>query len=160
MSENILFNPEDYKDIVIPIQSDNGYWCNNPISKKLNLRYKHDFSICDIDGVCRCFYKVDDWITRMVIYESKYKDEIASQTQLQSLYYLNEAIKWEMFDKQSGLFLIRIMELDSNNEPEILEINKIFEVGWKKYSYEKYNETSIINFEQFYNWISAKDKRL
>jgi len=157
LPDNIIPGFEDY---IIPISSDNGEWCNNLISKKLNLRYKHDFSICDVDGVCRCFYKIDDnWITRMVIYESKHKDEIPSQTQLQSLYYLDNSIKWEIFDKRSGLFLLRIMELDSNNEPSILEINKIIEIGWKKYFLEKIKGNCTISFEQFYNWISAKDKR-
>jgi len=158
LSNGIIPGFEDY---MIPISSDNGDWCNNSISKKLHFKYKHDFSICDIDGVCRCFYKINDnWITRMVIYESKHKDELASQTQLQSLYFLNKAIRWEIFDKQSGLFFIRIMELDSNNEPDILEINKIIETGWNKWSIEKIKENCIINFEQFYNWISAKDKRI
>ncbi len=83
-------------------------WHNNKISKKLDEEYPHDFSICDIDGACRVFYKHEGKSkSRLVIYESKYLNEPIHQTQLQTLFEISNSMKWENFDKQSGVFVIR-----------------------------------------------------
>ena len=64
-------------------------WHNNKISKELDEKYPHDFSICDIDGACRKYYKDNGyWKTRLIIYESKNIDETITQTQLGTLYSL------------------------------------------------------------------------
>jgi hypothetical protein len=127
-------------------------WQNNKISKKLNEEYPHDFSICDIDGICRCFYKQNNtWKQRFVIYESKEKNEEASQTQLQSLYELDKSIKWENFDEHSGVYLLK-----HDEDVKCIDVYKIKENGFHKYQYEKIGETTM---DRFYNWVSVKDKR-
>ena len=128
-------------------------WYNNEISKKLYNDYPHDFSICDIDGICRKFYKENNmWKTRLVIYESKFLNENASQTQMGTLFSLNENINWKAFDKYSGVFLIL-----HNEELTELMIHKIINISQNfkpKYD-KKYIKT--IDFDSFYEWISVKD---
>lgn len=132
-------------------------WHNNKISKKLNEEYKHDFSICDIDGICRCFYKQDNtWVTRFIIYESKEESESASQTQLQSLYELDVNIKWENFDDMSGVYLLKHDEEISNINR--CKIKKVINGGYSRPTFT-YEKIDTITMDDFYNWISAKDKR-
>jgi len=129
-----------------------GDWHNNKISKRLDEEFPHNFSICDIDGAVRVFYKEDgSYKTRLVIYESKHKNESPSQTQLQTLYILAQNIQWENFDKYSGVFLIF-----HDEGAKTLSVNKIIETGYKKYGWE---EIKKIKMDSFYNWVSAQDKR-
>lgn len=130
-------------------------WHNNLISKMLDEKYPHDFSICDIDGVCRVFYKINnEWKTRLIIYESKMINEPISQTQMQTLYQINKNINWSSFDKQSGLYVIKhdenIINLDIYNIIEVIGYGMpLFELKLIK----------SITMDDFYNWISATDKR-
>ena len=127
-------------------------WYNNEISKKLYNDFPHDFSICDIDGVCRKFYKDNnEWKTRLVIYESKHINERSSQTQLGTLFTLDKNINWNSFDELSGVFLIL-----HNNELDELMIHKIIDTSYTlkpKYDIE-YIKT--ISMDYFYKWISVK----
>ena len=130
-------------------------WHNNKISKRLDEEYPHDFSICDIDGICRCFYKQNNtWKTRFIIYESKEKNEEASQTQLQSLYELQTNIKWENFDEYSGVYLLKHDE--AVEKIDMYKIKMIKGYGNRIYGYDKFHETTMTGF---YNIISVKDKR-
>lgn len=98
-------------------------WHNNRISKKLNEEYKRDFSICDIDGLVRCHYKKDKlWHTRLIIYESKniYEKQIGD-SQKASLLLLEKSIDWKQFDFYSGVYLIKIIDLDKKLEWYTLE---------------------------------------
>jgi hypothetical protein len=92
-----------------------GSWHNNRISQKLNLEFAHDFSLCDIDGLVRCHYTLNDSkYTRFIIYESKnlYEIDIKS-SQKMSLNILNDSINWSKFDNYSGVFILKIIDLDN-----------------------------------------------
>jgi len=114
-------------------------WHNNLIGKKLNEEYAHDFSICDIDGAVRCGYKEYDYKTRFIIYESKYQNEKLSTTQLDTLKLLNKAIHWDMFDTHSGIFIIRIFDIENDLRWFDLEDNLIAKTTFK----ELYNIFSV-----------------
>jgi len=130
-----------------------GEWYNNEIGKCLYEKYPHDFSICDIDGVCRCFYKLNgSWLIRLVIYESKHNDESISNTQLDTLYFLDDAVDWTKFDKYSGTFLIQHDEnLDELRVHKIINNSKTVRPNLEL----KYIKT--ITMDALYKWISAKD---
>lgn len=119
-------------------------WHNNRISEKLNKEYSRDFSICDIDGVVRCHYKVNGKTkTRLIIYESKNKNEKKmGKSQLLSLNHLNDSIDWPKFDNYSGLFVIVINDL-------------IKDLRWYDL---KGNLKLITNFDELYNIFSGKLK--
>jgi len=127
-------------------------WYNNEISKRLYEQYNHDFSICDIDGVCRKFYKKDKiWMTRLVIYESKYEREYFSQTQMGTLHVLDKNINWNSFDKYSGVYaILHDADLIKLKIHKILSDNKLP----PKYSIKFIKE---ITMDSFYKWISVKD---
>jgi hypothetical protein len=113
-------------------------WHNNRISEKLNKEYKKDFSICDIDGVVRCNYGIK---TRFIIYESKNEYEKSmGDSQLTTLRTLNNAIDWVKFDEYSGVFVLKIIDLE----------NKII---W--YDLQG-NEIRKTNFKELYNIFSCK----
>lgn len=125
---------------------------NNLINEKLS-KYKHDFSICDIDGACRCFYKQDnEWKCRIVLYEAKYANEEATETQLATLYTLKNNINWQNFDEKSGVFLFR-----HDDSLQNIKIYKIIEINFQEHILEQINEITI---DELYNWVSAKDKRI
>ena len=130
-------------------------WHNNKISKRLDEEYPHDFSICDIDGACRVFYKENNFYkNRLVIYESKELSEIITQTQLNTLFVLDHNIKWENFDEFSGLFIIR-HDINIWN----LKVMKIIEiVGYGRPLFDC-QIVKEITLDDFYNWISATNKR-
>lgn len=91
-----------------------GTWHNNRISEKLHKEYDRNFSICDIDGAVRCHYNIDGQIkTRFIIYESKneYEKDI-NPPQLKTLQKMNEAIDWNMFDEYSGIYILKIIDID------------------------------------------------
>jgi len=130
-------------------------WHNNKISKKLNEEYPHDFSICDIDGACRVFFKEDGkYKNRLVIYESKEINEEIKQTQLNTLWEINANMRWENFDEYSGVYLIRHDEEIWNLK--IYKIQKI--IGYQKLIFEC-EFIKDMTMDGFYNWISATDKR-
>lgn len=131
-------------------------WHNNLISKKLDEEYPHDFSICDIDGACRVFYKHEgNYKSRLVIYESKHLNEPIHQTQLQTLFEISDNMNWENFDKQSGVFVIR-----HDNNVWNLKVHKIKKaVGYGRPLFEC-QLIKEMTFDNFYNWISAADKRI
>ena len=132
-----------------------GTWHNNLISKKLYEEYGRDFSICDIDGICRKFYKENGvYIQRLIIYESKNDHETIKGPQLQTLFELDNSIDWSKFDEHSGLFVIRIVDNSDVNELEIMKIKKVVNLP-PKFTLEIIKK---ITFDQFYYWISAKDK--
>jgi len=141
----------------------NGSWCNNAISKKLNEEYPHDFSICDIDGVCRTYYQKQIkpyplspiiYKSRLVIYESKHEGEKISNTQLDTLDILQQNMKWENFDDKSGVFIIK--HDDELNELKIYTISNISKNIKTEY---KLNFIKKLSFDEFYNWISVKDQK-
>ena len=89
-------------------------WQNNRISKKLNLEYPTYFSLCDIDGAVRCeptqFNDIDK--TRLIIYESKNeKEKLMGNSQLTTLKTIQESIDWSSFDAESGVFVMKIIDL-------------------------------------------------
>ena len=86
-------------------------WHNNRISEKLNKEYKKDFSICDIDGAVRCQYGKQ---TRLIIYESKNINErLMGSSQLITLKILNDCIEWKKFDAYSGVYVLKIIDLEN-----------------------------------------------
>lgn len=86
-------------------------WHNNRISEKLNKEYKKDFSICDLDGVVRCHYKDK---TRFIIYESKNENEKSmGKSQLLTLQILDNSINWNNFDEYSGVYVLKIIDLEN-----------------------------------------------
>lgn len=88
-------------------------WHNNAISKILNEEFKKDFTLIDIDGAVRCHYK-DNGIfkTRFIIYESKWKNERKMKdAQLKSLKQLRDIIDWSKFDRYSGLFVFKVIDI-------------------------------------------------
>jgi len=86
-------------------------WHNNRISKKINEDYPKDFSLCDIDGIVRCHYEDK---TRFIIYESKNENEKPmGKAQLLSLKTLEENINWSNFDKFSGVYVLKIIDLEN-----------------------------------------------
>ena len=88
-----------------------GTWHNNRISEKLNKEFKKDFSMCDIDGAVRCQYGRN---TRFIIYESKNEMERPMGTsQLTTLKLLNDSVKWENFDDYSGVYVMKIIDLEN-----------------------------------------------
>lgn len=129
-------------------------WHNNKISKRLNEEYPHDFSICDIDGVCRHNNKQDpDDKKRLIMYESKVGDEPASPTQLETLYDIKKSIKWENYDDKSGVCLIR-----HDYDAKYLTIYKIEKrVDPMFYCTE---EVTTSTLDEFYKLISRKDNDL
>ena len=92
-----------------------GTWHNNRISEKLNKEYKKDFSICDIDGAVRCAYiKNNVWHNRFIIYESKNeKEKDIGDAQLKTLKLINNNFNWTKFDEYSGVFIIKIIDLEN-----------------------------------------------
>lgn len=92
-----------------------GTWHNNRISEKLNKEYKKDFSICDIDGAVRCAYiKNNVWHNRFIIYESKNeKEKDIGDAQLKTLKLINDNFNWTKFDEYSGVFIIKIIDLEN-----------------------------------------------
>jgi hypothetical protein len=121
-----------------------GTWHNNIISKKLNEEYPRDFSIHDIDGVCRCNYTDDEGESkiRLIIYESKYEKEKIGKEQLQTLRLINESMNWDEFDDKSGVFIIRVP--DDN-------------VGYMKI-YSIYNELLYeYTMDEFHDFISVDE---
>ena len=119
-------------------------WHNNRISEKLNLEYPKDFSICDIDGLVKCFYTENNKIkVRFIIYESKNIHEKAmGKAQLTSLKILNDSIDWSKFDEFSGVYVLKIIDID----------NKII---WYSLDGEIKRETT---FSELYNIFSGKTK--
>lgn len=91
-------------------------WYNNRIGKELNQNYPKDFSLCDVDGIVRCHYSInEDLFTRLIIYESKNNQEKKmGKSQLMSLRKLQEAINWSMFDSMSGVYVLQIIDIDEN----------------------------------------------
>lgn len=132
-------------------------WHNNLISKRLDEEYPHDFSICDIDGVTRVFYKAKNgYKNRLIIYESKHKNEPASQQQLETLFLLNDIIDWSKLDSRSGLYLITHDE--SATHLEKCKITRTFDKGSNKYRYG-YDTVDHTTIDNFYKLVSAQDKR-
>ena len=87
------------------------YWQNNLLNKKLNEEFPHDFGLCDIDGVVMCLNYNKK---RFIIFESKNEFEKISDSQLRILKTLKESIDWTKFDDYSGIFILRIIDIDSN----------------------------------------------
>ncbi len=108
-------------------------WHNNRISKKLNEEYPRHFSICDIDGAVRCNY-FNKKKCRFIIYESKNINETLSKTQLQTLKLLNENINWKStcFDSSSGVYIIKIIDIDKHLEWYDLNENLIKKTTFKQ----------------------------
>jgi len=115
-------------------------WYNNLIGKKLFEEYPHDFSVCDIDGAVRCRYGDQ---TRLIFYESKNAGERISRTQIETLRVIESNINWHAFDYMSGVYILRIIDIDS-----IIE--------WRNLDNQLVHVT---NFDQLYAIFSAKDAR-
>lgn len=133
------------------------FWQNNKISKILNEKYKHDFSICDIDGVCRHNIKVgDDIFKRFIIYESKHHNENISQTQLETLYDIDINMNWKNFDEGSGVYLIK-----HYGETEFITMCKIvIDPTYVKQPYYVVVEIFDTTLEEFYNFITHKKNNI
>lgn len=119
-------------------------WHNNRISKKLNEDYPRSFSICDIDGLVRCNYKENGaWITRFIIYESKNDNEKPmNDAQKKSLELLDFSINWKQFDKYSGLYVLKIIDINQK-------------IIWYNIKGENKYETT---FDELYNIFSCKTR--
>jgi hypothetical protein len=92
-----------------------GTWQNNRISEKLYNEYPRDFSICDIDGAVRCHYSDNGTQTRFILYESKNEGEKPmGKSQYLTLKFLRDSIDWHRFDRYSGLFVLKIIDLDND----------------------------------------------
>lgn len=117
-------------------------WHNNRISEKLNTNFPKDFSICDIDGAVRCEYNLDGiWKKRFIIYESKNENEKKmGDSQKKTLKLINDSIDWSKFDSYSGLYILKIL----NIEDKIL---------WFNINQELVRTT---NFKELYNIFSCK----
>lgn len=109
-------------------------WHNNRISEKLNKEFARDFSICDIDGLVRCNYKKDEVLhQRFIIYESKNeKEKTIGDSQLKSLRYLENSIDWSRFDNYSGMYVIKIIDLEKELRWFNLKGEFLFETDFKK----------------------------
>jgi hypothetical protein len=121
---------------------------NNRLNERINKELPHDFSICDLDGIVYCFYKIKDntdYQKRLIIYEAKNKDEAISKTQLNTMKMLWHAIKWETFDRLSGMFIFRAVDDDFNE----LEISTLFDQDKK----------TRVHFEDLHKWFSAKNEK-
>ena len=115
-------------------------WHNNLIGKRLNERSDwHDFGLCDIDGASLKVYLSNK---RFIIYESKYRMENLSQSQKRILDTLDEAIDWKKFDELSGVFIIRIVDIDE-------------ELEWFDLQGKLIRTTTL---DELYEIFSAKDK--
>jgi hypothetical protein len=119
-------------------------WHNNRISKKLNEDFPKDFSICDIDGVVRTEYNINgEWKKRFIIYESKNEyEKIMGESQRKSLKLLNDSIDWSKFDEYSGLYVLKIIDLEN-------------EILWYDINQNLIRKT---NFTELYNIFSCKVK--
>jgi len=135
-------------------------WHNNELGKILNEKYPHDFSMCDIDSICRWNnFKNQNALKRLIIYESKYHMEKLSITQAESLLELQKSIDWNNYDSSSGLFIIRYcvkpLEIDSPiqlfrltmNLKEQLFINCFIDDFYKLISGKINIEELLINFD-------------
>jgi hypothetical protein len=93
-------------------------WHNNRISKKLNEEYNKTFSLCDIDGMIRTHYYDKGCLkTRFIIYESKNEmEKKMGGSQLKSLSLLESSIDWSKFDCFSGLYILKILDIDKKIE--------------------------------------------
>ena len=122
-----------------------GEWYNNRIGKKLYEEFPRDFSVCDVDGLVRFeYYKNNSHYTRLIIYESKNEDERPMKSaQYKSLKMIDEAINWHMFDYLSGLFVLKIRDIDKS-------------IFWYTMDRELVRETT---FQELYNIFSGKDIR-
>jgi hypothetical protein len=119
-------------------------WHNNRIGKKLNEEFSKDFAICDVDGLVKCFYTDNKGQihTRLIIYESKNENEKKmGAAQRNTLQTLANSIDWSKFDSLSGLFVLKIVDID----------NRII---WYDINGEKIRETT---FAELYNIFSCKD---
>ncbi len=89
-------------------------WHNNRISQKLEEEFPRDFSICDIDGTVRYEYEEGNKLKcRLIIYESKNQFEKISKSQIKTLKKINNNIKWSSFDETSGIYIIKIIDIDN-----------------------------------------------
>ena len=113
-------------------------WHNNIINKKLNTDCKKDFSICDLDGVVRCHYASK---TRLIIYESKFANEKAmGNSQRLTLSILANNIDWTKFDNYSGLYVLKIYDIEND-------------IRWYDINYKHIRTT---NFKELYEIFSCK----
>lgn len=132
------------------------YWQNNEIGKILSEKYKHDFSVCDVDGICRHNVKVGrDIFKRLIIYESKNPNEAASQTQLETLYDIQENMKWENFDASSGVYLLK-----HYGDTENITICKIVLNHHYVKLYYEVIEILDSTISEFYNWITHRENEI
>ena len=117
-----------------------GTWHNNRISEKLNKEYKKDFSLCDIDGAVRCNYSKH---IRFIIYESKnIYEKNMGESQLTTLKVLNDSIDWDNFDEYSGVYVMKIIDLDN-------------EIIWYNLEGVEIRRTT---FEELYNIFSCRTR--
>jgi len=129
-------------------------WQNNEINRLININYPHDFSLCDIDGVVRTFYRENNiWKTRLIIFESKREHEKISDTQLTTLYELKLSINWNRFDKSSGVFLFILYD------DRIIDVNILENISNTVKPDIRLSCIKKVDINYIYNWFSAKDKR-
>lgn len=109
-------------------------WHNNRISKKLNEEYDKTFSLCDIDGMIRThYYDKGSLKTRFIIYESKNDmEKKMGSSQLKSLRLLESSVNWDSFDSFSGLFILKILDLENKIEWYKLNGNLIRTTNFKQ----------------------------
>ena len=118
---------------------------NNPLNIKLN-RYKHDFSIHDIDGICWWEPRKPadkNLKRRLVLFEHKHKNELFTGTQLEGFRFFASTINWEVYDAHSGFFLIRAT--NDNNVYEVFSIDDTKKL------------LTRMTTDEIYNWVSCKD---
>lgn len=86
-------------------------WQNNRLNEILNVRYKHDFSLCDIDGVALKLHSLNK---RLIIFETKNARERISNSQLTTLRTIEESINWKGFDRFSGVYILQLVDIEND----------------------------------------------
>lgn len=116
-------------------------------SKKFNQfiadKFAKTFSCCDMDMMFRKEYtnKKNQHSRRMLIVESKYDNEHLSISQFNTIIHMAESIKWEMFDSESGAYVIR-----HDSDFTKFRVYSISDIENVKYTFNQID---------LYHWINA-----
>lgn len=118
-------------------------WRNNIISARMNDEFPRSFSICDVDGAVHVFYSGNK--KRIIIYESKFKNEELTDSQTRMLYMLEEYFDFSKCDRYSGVY---IFVGENANFDEI----SIYKIESKQQIFK-----AIISIKQLYGLFSNND---
>ena len=129
-------------------------WCNNIIGSTLNQKYKHDFTLIDIDGASWCNYtSASKSYDRLILYESKWGNEKLKDRQEMLLHLLSDNLNWDKLDYQSGVYLLRVRSPKQECLPEDTQIDVYrFVPNYQHVAFKRW-----ITMSELYNWFSCKD---